>query len=108
MSRTARVLTSVSLGYVQMVLSMGVGLWLTPFLLKRLGPHDFGLWSTAMPILLAVGLLDFGVVAILQRDVAFALGEADGDVRAATALPRLAGRTLGLVLLQLPLLLMAA
>ena len=38
-----------------------------------------------------VGLVDFGVIAILQRDVAFALGNAEGVVSRATTLPDVIG-----------------
>jgi O-antigen/teichoic acid export membrane protein len=105
MSRTSRVLASVSLSYVQLALAALFGLWFTPFLLRHIGRSDFGLWSAGMPILTYVGLVDFGVLTIFQRDVAFALGEAQGDVRAARQLPTLVGTTFRLVLYQMPALL---
>jgi O-antigen/teichoic acid export membrane protein len=107
MSRTSRVLASVSLGYVQLALSTTFGLWFTPVLLHRVGQSDFGLWAAGMPILAYVGLVDFGVLTIFQRDVAFALGEARGDPANLSTLRTLVGTTLRLVLLQMPLLLAA-
>jgi O-antigen/teichoic acid export membrane protein len=104
MSRTSRVLASVSLGYVQLALSTFFGLWFVPFLLRRVGQNDFGLWAGGMPILMYVGLVDFGVLTIFQRDVAFALGKANGDPLK-MALPDAMGATRRLVLLQMPVLL---
>jgi O-antigen/teichoic acid export membrane protein len=91
-----------------MGLSTVVGLWFTPFILRHVGPRDFGLWSVGLPVITYVGLIDFGVIAILQRDVAFALGEAEGDIARAVALPDAIGKTQRLVLLQLPVLALAS
>ncbi len=104
MSRTSRVLASVSLGYVQLALSTFFSLWFVPFLLRRVGQNDFGLWAGGAPILMYVGLIDFGVLTVFQRDVAFALGEANGD-SLKMALPDAMGATRRLVLLQMPALL---
>src|SRR5882672_681496 len=108
MSRTSRVLASASLGYANMVLTTLVNFWFTPFLLRRFSQHDYGMWVTGLPVLTYVSLLDFGVITVLQRDVAFALGSAGGDWRKAKELPTLVGGTLRLVLIQLPLLCGAA
>ena len=53
-----------------------VGLWLTPFLLGHIGRHDLGLWLVATQILGYLTLLDFGVVALLPRETAYATGRA--------------------------------
>jgi O-antigen/teichoic acid export membrane protein len=83
------------------------GLWFTPVLLHRIGSSDFGLWAAGMPILVYVALVDFGVLTIFQRDVAFALGEAQGEPANIVLLPSMVGATLRLVLLQMPFLLAA-
>ena len=44
MSRTGRFLHGVWLGYAYQGLIMLVGLWLTPFLLRHIGQHDYGVW----------------------------------------------------------------
>jgi O-antigen/teichoic acid export membrane protein len=108
MSRTSRVLASASLGYVQLAVTTAVNLWWTPFLLRHFSQRDYGLWMAALPVVTYVSLVDFGVITVLQRDVAFALGSAGGDFRKATDLPALVGRTLRLVLMQLPILCVAA
>src|ERR1019366_978115 len=71
----------------------------------HVGQTDFGLWAAGMPILAYVGLVDFGVLTIFQREIAFALGEAEGDPTKITSLPVIVGTTLRLVLLQMPSLL---
>jgi O-antigen/teichoic acid export membrane protein len=76
MSRTQRFLGGVSLGYVSMVLTLVVGLWLTPFLLGRIGTHDYGLWLITTQILGYLMLMDLGVVALAPRETAYATGRA--------------------------------
>lgn len=49
---------------------MLVGLWLTPFYLHSLGQRGYGLWLVGLQVLTIVSLMDFGVVAILPRDIA--------------------------------------
>ena len=78
MTRTHRFLGGVSFGYLLLVLSTVVGLWLTPFLLRNIGPHDLGLWLITTQILGYLMLLDLGVVALAPRETAFATGRAIG------------------------------
>ena len=54
-----------------------LGLWLTPFLLRRVGQHEDGLWLVAGQLLGYLALLDLGVLAILPREVAALSGQAD-------------------------------
>jgi O-antigen/teichoic acid export membrane protein len=102
MGRTKRFISGVSLGYAGQALTIVVGLWLTPFLLGRIGTHDYGLWLVALQMLAYVSLLDVGVVALLPRETAFATGRRSvtGDGR---ELPALVGETARLVLWQTPL-----
>src|SRR5712692_7775059 len=107
MSRTKRFIGGLSLGYFNMALVTLTGLWLTRFLLKRLGQHDYGLWLVGTQMLSYLMLMDFGVVALLPRETAYALGRA-GDVQSATELPELIGQTIRLVVWQIPLVATAA
>jgi O-antigen/teichoic acid export membrane protein len=87
MSRTQRFLGGVGFGYMSMVLTIVVGLWLTPFLLGRIGTHDYGLWLITTQILGYLMLLDLGVVALAPREMAYATGrviKGDDDEVAAT------------------------
>ena len=102
MSRTKRFLSGVSLGYVFQVLLTITGLWLTPFLLRRIGQHDYGLWLVGAQLLAYLSLMDLGVVALLPRATAYATGRA-GNVGDAKDLPEIIGQTIWLVLLQTPI-----
>jgi O-antigen/teichoic acid export membrane protein len=106
-SRTRRFLGGVAFGYANQALVTLVGLWLTAFLLQRLGQDDYGLWLVGTRILGYLMLLDLGVVALLPREVAFATGRA-GGVTGAHDLPEIVGRTARLVFWQLPLVALAA
>jgi O-antigen/teichoic acid export membrane protein len=108
MSRTWRVIASASMGYAQMALTTLLNLWWTPFLLRHFRQYDYGLWMAGLPMLTYLNMVDFGVITLLQRDVAFALGAAGGDARRADELPTLVGKTLRLVLIQMPVLCLAA
>ena len=102
MTRFARFLGGVTVGYINMAVVMLGGLLLTPFFLDRLGQHDYGLWLVGLQILAYLALLDFGVVALLGRATAYATGRA-GGIDNATDLPDVIGQTLRLVLWQVPL-----
>ena len=106
-SRTKKFLGGASLGYVSQFVMMVTGLWLTPFLLRRIGQHDYGLWLVGTQILFYLALLDFGVVALLPRETAYASGRigAGGDQE---ELPRLIGQTARLVLWQTPFVVVGA
>ena len=82
MSRTRRFLGGLSLGYFYLGLVTVVGLWLTPFLLGRVGQHDYGLWLITTQFLGYLALLDLGVVALAPRETAFATGRASAGAAA--------------------------
>lgn len=107
MSRTRRFVGGISAGYAHQAVVVAVGLWLTPFLLERLGSHDYGLWLTATQLIAYLTLLDVGVLALLPRETAYATGRA-GGVQHASDLPDVVARTARIVLLQMPLIALAA
>ena len=43
-SRTRRFVGGLSVGYLHTAIVTIVGLWLTPYLLRHLEQHDYGLW----------------------------------------------------------------
>ena len=102
MSRTKRFLDGLTLGYVNQFLLTVVGLWLTPFLLRRVGQHDYGLWLVGAQLLAYLSLMDFGIVALLPRATAYATGRA-GSVSDAKDLPEIVGHAAWVVLFQTPL-----
>lgn len=106
MSRTKRFVSGISVGYAGQLLTTLVGLWLTPFLLFRVGQHDYGLWLVGTQLMFYLALLDLGVVALLPRETAFATGRT--SIAASTDLPLIVGQTLRLVLWQMPLVVLVA
>ncbi|MDQ6666471.1 MAG: oligosaccharide flippase family protein [Acidobacteriota bacterium] len=101
MNRTKRFVGGVGFGYAnQLIITLG-GLWVTPFLLHRIGQRDYGLWLAGTQILTYLTLMDFGVITLLPRETAYATGRAGGWNRAID-LPEILGRTAKLVLWQLP------
>lgn len=102
MTRSTRFFGGLRLNYLYQALAMITGLWMTPFLLKRLGQHDYGLWLVGLQTLSYLVLMDFGVVAILPRSTAYATGHAISGT-AGHDLADLIGRTARIVLYQTPL-----
>jgi O-antigen/teichoic acid export membrane protein len=105
--RSRSFLAGLGFGYVNTILVVFAGLWLTPFLLHRLGQDRYGLWLLGAQVLMYLGLMDLGVVALLPRSVAYATGRA-GGYREARDLPVLIEHTAGLVLWQTPFVAAAA
>jgi hypothetical protein len=97
--RLRRFMGGLSLGYVQMAATIVTGLWMTPFLLRQLGSHDYGLWLLGTQVLTYLALMDLGVVALIPREVAAAAGRATHD---RSELQALVGQTAKLVVWQLP------
>jgi O-antigen/teichoic acid export membrane protein len=107
MSRTRRFLGGVFLGYTQQILVTLAGLWLTPFLLRQIGQHDYGLWLVGLQILTWLTLMDFGIVALLPRETAYAIGRAS-SIEEALDLPIVIGQAWRVVLWQWPIVAIAA
>jgi O-antigen/teichoic acid export membrane protein len=106
-SRSRRLLSGLSFGYASQIITTMVGLALTPFLLHRIGQHDYGLWLVGTQLMFYLGLLDLGVIALLPRETAFATGRA-GSVEEAVDLPAIIGQTARIILWQMPLVALGA
>jgi O-antigen/teichoic acid export membrane protein len=98
-TRTSRIAGGVALSLVHKVVAVLVGLWVTRFLLERLGEAPYGLWLVALQLAAWLSLADLGVVGILPRQAAFASGRSNPEREVA----QVAGETLRLVLWQWPL-----
>ena len=105
MSRTNRFLGGLSLGFSHQFIVLLVGLWLTPLFISRLGQHDYGVWLIITQITAYLGLLDLGVVGLLPRETAFAVGR--GGIKS-PELPTLVAQTAGIVLKQWPIVVLSA
>ena len=99
MSRSKTFLNGVTLAYLYQGSMMLVGLWLTPFYLRHLGAHDYGVWLVGLQVLNFLLLCDLGVLAVTPRDIAQAHGHelAQGD---SDPLRLLIGRLFKTVLVQ--------
>lgn len=102
MSRTKRFIGGVGYGYVNQFLVTLAGLWLMPFLLAHVGQRNYGLWLVGTQVVAYLMLLDFGIVALVPRETAFASGRMrlTGE---RDEIPLLVGETIRMVLWQTPL-----
>lgn len=100
-SRTAKFAWAAGLGWCYQGLVFAVGVWLTRFLVARLGDRVLGWWAQAVAVVGYLGLIDFGLSAMLPREVAAAVGRAGGWARAAD-LPGVLARFVRFALWQFP------
>ena len=107
MSRSRRFLGGLGFGYLNQAAVMLTGLWLTRFFLRHIGQHDYGLWLAGTQLLTYLMLMDFGIVALLPREVAYATGRASGDEMRAQV-RGIIGESARVVLLQTPVVALAA
>lgn len=103
-SRLRRLVTGLGVGYFHTIATIVVGLWLTPFLLRHLGSHDYGLWLLGGQVLVYLALLDLGVVALIPREIAAAVATTD-DIHGKQR--RLIGETIRLICWQMPFVVLA-
>ena len=106
MSRTQRFLGGFTTGYVHMVVATVVGLWLTPFLLSRLGGSTYGLWLVGTQVIAYLLLMDLGIVALLPRETAYVTGRTGRSD--APELRALVEQTMTIAFTQVPIVAAAA
>ena len=106
MTRTQRFLGGFTVGYAHMVAATAVGLWLTPFLLARLGAATYGLWLVGTQVIAYLLLMDLGIVALLPRETAYVTGRTGRSD--APELRELVERTMTIAFAQVPIVLIAA
>ena len=99
MSRTRSFFNGVMFAYVYQACAMAIGLWLTPFYIRMLGTHDYGIWLVGLQLLTFLLLCDFGVLGVVSRDVAHANG-LEQSQPGSGHLPMLIGETIKVVLIQ--------
>jgi O-antigen/teichoic acid export membrane protein len=107
MSRSKRFLGGLGFGYLYQVIVLTAAVWLTPFLIRHIGQHDFGLWGVGAQLISYLGLMDLGIVALLPREVAYATGRAIAQ-SAPADLKRIVGEAARVVLVQTPLVALVA
>jgi O-antigen/teichoic acid export membrane protein len=108
MSRTRRLVAGFGVTLLNQVLVAAVGLFVTRYVLHRIGEQDYGLWIVGGQFLAYLGLLDLGVMALLPREVGLVTGKNLDDATRASELRGLVGRSASLVLLLVPPLALAS
>ena len=101
-----RVLYNTASNYAAQIVTIGLGLLLTPFLLHSLGPSAYGLWVLVSSVAGYGALLDFGIASAVVKytseyQARSEQAQADSLVATAVSLYLLLGLTavlLGLVL----------
>ena len=101
MSRSRRFLSGLIYTYGYQLMLLVTGIWLTPFYLRHIGQHDYGLWLVGTQLLTYLSLTDFGVVELLPQEIAYATGRSGGLPKASELQP-VVGQTIRLIFLQLP------
>ena len=107
MSRSKKFLGGLGFAYLYQVIVLLAGLWLTPFLIRHIGLTDFGLWGLGAQLIYYLGLMDLGIVTLVPRDVAYETGRAITNATPPD-LKRITGESMRVVLLQTPLVAIAA
>ncbi len=102
MSRTRQFLSGLGANYFQLAIVSVCGLWLTRFLLNRVGREDYGVWLIVLQLLAFLELLDLGVVALVPREVGYLTGSQPEPALLLDALGQLLARVRRLLLWQWP------
>jgi O-antigen/teichoic acid export membrane protein len=84
-----------------MFITNAVAIGVARLLLGQWGAHDYGIWLVVSQLLGYLDLVDLGVIGLLSRDIASAIGRS-GGIAGAHDVPLLVGRTLRVVLWQGP------
>lgn len=100
--RTSKFLWSVGLTALNQAVVLVTGLWLTRYLLGEVGAGALGWWAQATVMVGYLGLVDFGVMSLLPREVATAVGRRNSE-SAPTELPGVVARYFKFAIYQTPL-----
>jgi O-antigen/teichoic acid export membrane protein len=76
-SRTRAYVLGLASGYVVSAVSLGVGFWLTPYVLRFLTRKQYGIYALASSVMGWFQMLDFGMSAALRLHLAQLAGRAD-------------------------------
>jgi len=76
-SRSRRYFAGLATGYTVTMLTMVIGLWLTPFTLKFLTREEFAIFTLASDVILWLSLVDLGIASSLKVQAAQMTGKDD-------------------------------
>ena len=78
-SRTRAYLAGLATGYLVTIVTVVVGLWLTPFTLRYLSREQYAVFTLAGDVLMWLGLLDLGITAGMSVQAAQMTGTPDQE-----------------------------
>lgn len=79
MKESNKIISNTIILYVQMVLSAGIALFSTRFLLQALGVDDFGLFNLISGVIVMLSFLNVAMAGATQRFISFAIGKGNND-----------------------------
>src|SRR6267143_7021600 len=82
MSLAQRAFIASLFTYLRFGLALVVGVILVPFVLRRIGSHEYGLWIVTGELLAYAALVDFGLMSFMPWLVAECDGRSDTSLRA--------------------------
>ena len=71
----------ITLSYVYFVLNSVLGLFLSSFLLRKLGDTEYGLYQTISAFVNYLVILEFGVGTVITRNIVSARNKGEDEVR---------------------------
>jgi len=74
-----KIFSSAAFRVLNLLISVTVAFFMTPFIIRSLGDEYYGLWVLVSAIFGFYGILDFGVSVATQRSIAQALAKGDTD-----------------------------
>ncbi len=80
MSRSRRYIAGLSSGYAVTLVTLAVGLWLTPFTLDYLDRERYALFALTSDTLMLLGLIDLGITASLRVHASRLEARSQGDL----------------------------
>ncbi len=102
-NRTRKFLHGLGAGYLNQVIILLGGLWLTRFILFHFGAERYGVWLVLMQLFILLEILDFGVLALVPREIAYLNGKHEDPDEKRQAFHDYLNKVRRLTLYQLPL-----
>src|SRR6185295_3716557 len=79
MSKARKAATIAAFAYCQYGLAVVTGIFLVPLILHTLGARTWGLWLASSEVLAYAGMVDLGVLGVMQWILAAAIGRNDRE-----------------------------
>src|SRR6185436_11208979 len=79
MSKTRKAAIIAAFAYAQYGLAIVTGIFLVPLILHTLGARSWGLWLASSEVLAYAGMVDLGILGVMQWILAAAIGRNDRE-----------------------------